>query len=92
VDSDKVVVSNGMKAEDAATASSHPWSVQGDGLLDAEILSKVRILDAQQNTICPLCLEELSGQEFFNRMEQAEGRDVPDFDRHAGKPVSHSGN
>jgi hypothetical protein len=80
VDSDKVVVSNGMKAEDAATRKAAILGqCKEDGLLDAEILSKVRILDAQQNTICPLCLEELSGQEFFNRMEQAEGRDVPDL-------------
>ena len=34
---------------------------------------------AHGKTICPLCLEELSGQGFFNRMEQAEGRGVHDL-------------
>lgn len=79
-DSDKVVVSNGMKAEDAATRKAAILAqCKEAGLLDAERLLEARILNAQQNTICPLCLEKLLGQEFFNRMEQAEGRNVPDL-------------
>jgi hypothetical protein len=30
-------------------------------------------------TICPLCLDELSGAGFFSRLEQAEGREVHDL-------------
>ncbi|MBO7411125.1 MAG: BstXI family restriction endonuclease, partial [Ottowia sp.] len=38
-----------------------------------------RILNAAGHTICPLCLEELSSQGFFNRLAQAEGRETPDL-------------
>jgi hypothetical protein len=37
------------------------------------------MLNARGKTICPLCLEELSSQGFFNRMAQAEGREVTDL-------------
>lgn len=37
------------------------------------------MLNAAGHTICPLCLEELTAQGFFNRMEQAEGRAVLDL-------------
>ena len=79
-DSDQVAISNGMKAEDVATRKAGVFAqCEEAGLLDTEKLSAARILNAQKKTICPLCLDELSGQEFFNRMKQAEGRDVPDL-------------
>ena len=69
-----------LAATDAATRKAAILAeCRKIGLLDTERLSKARILNAQQNTICPLCLEELSGQRFFNRMEQAGGRNVPDL-------------
>lgn len=39
----------------------------------------MRIINDQNHTICPLCLKELSGNEFLNRLEQPEGREVPDL-------------
>lgn len=48
-------------------------------LLDYTKLRQNRIIDKDNNTICPLCLEKLSGYGFFNRMPQAEGREVPDL-------------
>ena len=47
--------------------------------MDVARLTKARILNARGKTICPLCLEELSSQGFFNRMAQAEGREVTDL-------------
>jgi len=79
-DSDKVAITNGMKAEDVATRKAAILAqCRESGLLDTERLSKARILNARGKTMCPLCLEELSGQGFFNRMKQAKGRDVPDL-------------
>lgn len=79
-DSDRVAVSNGMTAEDAATRRVAVLEkCRETGLLDKAKLAKARILNARGNTICPLCLEEFSGQGFFSRMEQAEGREVPDL-------------
>lgn len=48
-------------------------------LLDEKKLKKNRLINKQSNTICPLCLEELSGKDFLTRLEQAEGREVPDL-------------
>ena len=79
-DSDKVAVSNGMTPENIATRKSSTLAqCKEAGLLDAARMTKARILNARGKTICPLCLEELSGQGFFNRMEQAEGRLVHDL-------------
>jgi ribosomal protein L34 len=49
------------------------------GLLDLKRLSDARIVNKKGRTVCPLCLEELSSQGFFSRMEQAEGRAVLDI-------------
>lgn len=79
-DSNKVAIFNGMKAEDViARKTAKLAECKEAGLLDTKVLSKARILNAQEKTICPLCLKELPGQEFFNRMEQGEGRVVPDL-------------
>jgi len=52
---------------------------QTQGLLKYDELIQARILNKRKNTICPLCLEELSGRGFFTRLEQAEGREVIDL-------------
>ncbi len=79
-DSEKVAVANGMKTTEAETRKSAILSQCDDqGLLDKAQLKVSRILNKRGRTICPLCLDELSGQGFFNRMEQAEGREVPDL-------------
>jgi hypothetical protein len=49
------------------------------GLNHIKRLYEQRIIDKDNNTICPLCLEKLSAIGFFNKLEQAEGRDVPDL-------------
>lgn len=80
VDADNVAVSNGMTAEDAGIRKDAVLkSCEQLGLLDKAKLIEVRILNARDNTTCPLCLEELASQGFFNRMAQAEGRAVPDL-------------
>ncbi|MBK7941887.1 MAG: BstXI family restriction endonuclease [Flavobacteriales bacterium] len=72
-----VTVSNGMSEADADRRKSHAIEVAiREGLLDYNKLREVRILNANDISICPLCLEPLSAQSFFNRMEQAEGREV----------------
>ncbi|MGP8216793.1 MAG: BstXI family restriction endonuclease [Bacteroidia bacterium] len=46
---------------------------------DNKTLRDVRVLNHINQAICPLCLKPLSANGFFNRLEQAEGRDVPDL-------------
>jgi len=79
-DSKKVAISNGMKPEDINVRKESILAQCTElGLLDTARLTEARILNVRGKTICPLCLEELSGQGFFNRMEQAEGREVTDL-------------
>lgn len=79
-DSDQVAEANGMTRENVEVRKAAILhECQEAGLMDSGALTKSRILNADGKTICPLCLEELSGQGFFNRMEQAEGRGVPDL-------------
>jgi hypothetical protein len=49
------------------------------GLVDRQRLRQARIINRDDRTICPLCLDELSAEGFFNRLVQAEGRVVPDL-------------
>ena len=79
-DSEKVAVANGMTMENLGIRKTSILAqCKESGLLDTERLTKARILNSRSRTICPLCLEELSGQGFFNRMVQAEGREVTDL-------------
>ena len=79
-DADAVAVANGMTAAQAAERkAANLAKCQQHGLLDLVRLTQARMLNSAGHTICPLCLDELSGQGFFNRMEQAEGREVPDL-------------
>lgn len=48
-------------------------------LVDLERLQQLRVIDSENNTICPLCLERLSANDFFGLMDQADGRAVPDL-------------
>jgi len=79
-DSKDVVIANGM-TEAAANErrAKNLDDCRNKSLLDLKKLTDARMLNLQGSTICPLCLEELSGQGFFNRMAQAEGREVPDL-------------
>jgi hypothetical protein len=48
-------------------------------LANLEKLQENRLLDGQGCTVCPLCLERISAKELASRVEQAEGRNVPDL-------------
>lgn len=79
-DAEDVAISNGMTAGDATNRKTATLEkCKQKGLLDRVLLTNVRILNRNGMTICPLCLEKLSAHGFFNRMEQAEGREVPDL-------------
>lgn len=79
-DSHEVAVENGMKQADAMKRKEKKLrDCEDSALLDLDELHNARIIDREGNTICPLCLERLSGNGFFNRLAQAEGREVPDL-------------
>lgn len=79
-DAHKVAVFNEMKEEDATLRKTYILSeCHKNGLLDLERITAARMLNGAGQTICPLCLEPLSAQGFFNRMAQAEGRVVLDL-------------
>lgn len=79
-DADAVALANGMTAEDVKARREVIVAMcQKHGLLDIPRLTAARMLNRAGFTICPLCLRELTGQGFFNRMEQAQGRAVLDL-------------
>lgn len=79
-DSLAVAEENGMTKSDAsARRQAVLESGQKENLLDMGLLLKARIINKDNRTVCPLCLEELSAQGFFNKIAQAEGRDVSDL-------------
>ncbi len=49
------------------------------GLLDIDRFRGNRLISGSRLTMCPLCLEEVSAEGFFTRVEQAEGRGVLDL-------------
>jgi hypothetical protein len=80
LDSVETVSDNGMNKEGAIyrkdTILNNCHQLK---LLDFDQLIQARIINKQNRTVCPLCLEELSGNGFLRRLIQAEGRDVPDL-------------
>ncbi len=79
-DAKAVVMANGMSAADASRRERlNEERCRQANLLDSTQLEHARILNARGVTICPLCLAELSGGEFFSRVQQAEGREVSDL-------------
>ena len=79
-DAVEVASQNGMTKDDATYRKEQSLELcKEHGLLDYERLIKMRIINSHHHTICPLCLKELSGNEFLNRLEQPEGREVPDL-------------
>lgn len=80
VNSIEAVVDYGMTAEEARARKTFTLKkAKEQGLLDYEHLRKVRILNAGNVTICPLCLEPLDAFGFFNRKAQAKGRETADL-------------
>ena len=79
-DAVKVVQEFGMSEEEALIRKKDCFDkCKKQNLLNMEKMRKHRILDNDNETICPLCLKKLSGYGFFNKLQQAEGREVPDL-------------
>ncbi len=79
-DAVSAAVSGGMKKKDAEIRKSKLLQLCEDhGLLDFNRLRSRRIVDESNFTICPFCLERLSGMGFMTRMAQMHGREVPDL-------------
>jgi hypothetical protein len=79
-DAIEVAALNGMSMEDASIRRE--WVLNQccqNSLLDVSRLQSARILNQSSKSICPLCLKELEGKEFFSKMSQAEGREVSDL-------------
>ncbi len=79
-DSHYISIANGMSADAIKLRSEHiQTECQKLNLLDTHQLMQSRIINSDGFTVCPLCLEEISSQGFFNRLEQAAGREVLDL-------------
>ncbi|MBM3475207.1 MAG: BstXI family restriction endonuclease [Armatimonadetes bacterium] len=79
-DAEEAAAANGMTADDAAVRNAGVIAECAEtGLLEEAQLVRMRAVDADGVPACPLCLEPLSAHGFFARMEQAEGRAVPDL-------------
>lgn len=79
-DADKVAEQQGMsKANIELRKAAILEKAKEHQIDDNLVLKDFRIINHNNNAICPLCLEPLSANGFFNRLEQAEGRDVPDL-------------
>jgi hypothetical protein len=79
-DSIEISFAAGMTTEEIELRSKSNFEhAEKLGLTDTERLKIARIIDSDDNTVCPLCLKKLSAKGFFNKLEQAEGRDVPDL-------------
>jgi len=79
-DADKIALENGMSTSEIATRQKYIMEeCERNYLLNIERITKSRIINRKEHTICPLCLQEFSGRGFFSRVKQPEGREVPDL-------------
>lgn len=79
-DSVEAAVDFGMTSDEANLRKTYALTTaEASGLLDLDRLCAGRTINKLGETVCPLCLERLSGYGFFNRMAQAAGREVPDI-------------
>lgn len=79
-DAELVATENGMSKENVERRKK--WAIEESikkGLLYYNKLQEKRILNSKNIAICPLCLEEISANGFFNKVPQAEGREVIDL-------------
>ncbi|MDP3588889.1 MAG: BstXI family restriction endonuclease [Sulfuricurvum sp.] len=73
-------VAFGLEHKDViARKACNATSAEKEGLDCKEMLLKKRMIDVDNHTVCPLCLEKLSSQGFFDKVAQAEGRSVHDL-------------
>ena len=79
-DAEAVMAAHGMTAANAALRKQGVLAKAGEQrLLDQAQLLAARIVNRRGVTTCPLCLEEISAEGFFSKMEQAQGRAVLDL-------------
>ncbi|HAW6249021.1 TPA: BstXI family restriction endonuclease [Legionella pneumophila] len=79
-DSLESVTMHGMSSNDAKERKQYCLTVAEEkGLLEFQHLEAVRLTNHEKQSICPLCLEPLTGMGFFSRMTQAQGREVHDL-------------
>ncbi|MBQ4480116.1 MAG: BstXI family restriction endonuclease [Victivallales bacterium] len=79
-DAEEAVIKAGMSQNNARTRQQRILQkCKETGLLDYEKLIQARILNSAHQTVCPLCLEPISGKGFMTRIAQAEGREIPDL-------------
>ena len=79
-DSVEAMIAAGMaEADVAARKQAVLASADAAGLLDLQRLRAARIVNAADETICPLCLTPLSATDFMRRGEQALGRETYDI-------------
>lgn len=79
-DSYEVSLAAGMTQEEIdERVKYNSEQVDAFKLNNHDVLRATRILNESDQTICPLCLDKLSANGFYNRLEQAQGRDVPDL-------------
>lgn len=70
----------GMSSTDAQRRKEYCLEeARKQGLLDYDKLLAARIINPQHHAVCPLCLEPLDANGFFNRKAQAPGREVFDL-------------
>ena len=80
VDASEVALTQGMSvADSSARRDSNAEQCEQFALADLDRLRSARLLSTSNKTMCPLCLEEVSASGFFTKVEQAEGRLVPDL-------------
>lgn len=80
VDSKKISIEQGMKEEEIKSRIEWVENTAKELMIDnLKKLQNVRILDKDNNSICPLCLEKISAQGFYSKVKQAEGRAVSDL-------------
>lgn len=78
VDAKKVFQLHGMTARQITDRKA--WRTTEEQahrakLLDMRRLRRIRAVDGDGHTICPLCLKTMSAQAFFDKVQQAAGRE-----------------
>lgn len=80
IDSIEVSINAGMTIEEITERKFEIGKIcDENGLADLGKLYDARMIDKDNNTVCPLCLEKLSANGFLSKLIQAEGRYVPDL-------------
>ncbi len=78
-DIEDFIARSAVAADLRAKKDAVEQAAREQGLADTEHLIRARILDRDGYTICPLCLKRISALGFGDKLQQAEGRDVPDL-------------